>query len=48
MFVSMCVCEGGRKQTHSCAGGTGLVDSAVINRASTLSGLLTLDLSAFR
>lgn len=43
MYMCVCVCV----RDHSWAAGTGLVVRAVINRASILAGLLTVDLSAF-
>lgn len=51
LCLCLCVCvgrEGGGERMHSCAGGTGLVERAVINRAPKLASLLTVDLSAFR
>lgn len=48
LCLCVCVCVWGREWTHSCAGGTGLVERAVINSTPMLAGLLTVDLSAFR
>ncbi len=44
--VCACVCVWACVCDHSWAGGTGLVERAVVNRASMLAGLLTVDLSA--
>lgn len=49
VFFLLCVCvrKKERERDHSWAAGTGLVVRAIINRASILAGLLTVDLSAF-
>ncbi len=46
MYQCVCVCVCVCACDHSWARGSGLVEKVVVNRASVLTGLLTVDLSA--